>query len=77
LEYDCLREGHETPLAFCDAGLSVPDICRLDTRSNHCGKQRGPDLLYQNGGSVKQDYIRAAAWYRNAAEHVPDLGGAG
>jgi TPR repeat protein len=34
-------------------------------------------LLYQNGGSVKQDYIRAAAWYRNAAEHVPDLGGAG
>ena len=32
-----------------------------------CGGQEG----------VKQDFHLAAKWYRKAAEHVPDLGGAG
>lgn len=34
--------------------------------------------LYESGeGGLRQDYASAAEWYRRAAEHVPDLGGAG
>lgn len=33
--------------------------------------------MYEDGRGVKQDYALAAQWYRKAAEHVPDLGGAG
>lgn len=32
---------------------------------------------YEEGDSVEQDYAKAAFWYLRAAEHVPDLGGAG
>ena len=32
---------------------------------------------YQDGDGVEQDYALAAEWYRKAAEHVPNLGGAG
>jgi uncharacterized protein len=31
----------------------------------------------EDGEGVKQNYVLAAEWYRKAAEHVPDLGGAG
>ena len=33
--------------------------------------------MYENGEAVPQDYARAAYWYRKAAEHVLDFGGAG
>jgi hypothetical protein len=33
--------------------------------------------MYEDGEGVQQDYIEAAKWYRMAAEHVLDLGGAG
>jgi TPR repeat protein len=33
--------------------------------------------MYEDGEGAKQSYILAAKWYRRAAEHVPDLGGAG
>jgi hypothetical protein len=33
--------------------------------------------MYESGDGVEQDYSQAVAWYRRAAEHVPDLGGAG
>jgi len=33
--------------------------------------------MYADGEGVKQSYVLAAKWYRKAAEHVPDLGGAG
>jgi hypothetical protein len=33
--------------------------------------------MYEDGEGVKQSYVLAANWYRKAAEHVPDLGGAG
>jgi TPR repeat protein len=33
--------------------------------------------MYEDGEGVKQSYALAAKWYRKAAEHVPDLGGAG
>lgn len=32
---------------------------------------------YEVGEGVEQDYGKAAYWFRRAAEHVPDLGGAG
>ena len=32
---------------------------------------------YEDGDGVEQDYVLAAHWYRRAAEHVPNLGGAG
>lgn len=31
----------------------------------------------ETGDGVEQDFAQAAYWYRRAAEHVPDLGGAG
>lgn len=33
--------------------------------------------MYEEGEGVKQDYTLAAHWYLKAAEHLPDLGGAG
>jgi hypothetical protein len=33
--------------------------------------------MYEDGEGVRQNYVFAARWYRKAAEHVPDLGGAG
>jgi TPR repeat protein len=32
---------------------------------------------YEVGEGVEQDYAKAAYWFRRAAEHVPNLGGAG
>jgi len=46
-------------------------------------KQGQPDAqvtlgqMYENGESVPQDYGLAAYWYRKAADHTMDLGGAG
>jgi TPR repeat protein len=34
-------------------------------------------MRYELGDGVEQDYAKAAYWFRRAAEHVPDLGGAG
>ena len=34
-------------------------------------------LRYQLGDGVEQNYVQAAYWFRKAAEHVPNLGGAG
>jgi hypothetical protein len=33
--------------------------------------------MYEDGEGVRQDYTEAAKWYRMAAEHVSDFGGAG
>lgn len=46
-------------------------------------KQGQPDAqvtlgqMYEDGEGVPQDYRLAASWYRKAADHVVDLGGAG
>ena len=46
-------------------------------------KQGQPDAqvslgqIYENGEGVPQDYRLAAYWYRKAADHTMDLGGAG
>ena len=34
-------------------------------------------VRYQDGDGVEQNYVQAAYWFHKAAEHVPDLGGAG
>jgi TPR repeat protein len=34
-------------------------------------------VLYQDGDGVELNYVQAAYWFRKAAEHVPNLGGAG
>ena len=34
-------------------------------------------VRYQDGDGVEQNYVQAAYWFRKAAEHVPNLGGAG
>jgi TPR repeat protein len=34
-------------------------------------------VCYEFGEGVEQDYAKAAYWFRKAAEHVPNLGGAG
>ena len=34
-------------------------------------------VRYQDGDGVEQSYVQAAYWFRKAAEHVPNLGGAG
>jgi TPR repeat protein len=33
--------------------------------------------MYENGEGIPENYRVAAYWYRKAADHVPDLGGAG
>ena len=33
--------------------------------------------MYEDGEFVSQNYLLAAKWYRKAAEHVPNRGGAG
>jgi TPR repeat protein len=46
-------------------------------------KQDQPDAqvvlgqMYENGEGVPQDYVMAAYWYRKAADHTLNLGGAG
>jgi hypothetical protein len=34
-------------------------------------------VRYREGDGVEKNYVQAAHWFRNAAEHCPDLGGAG
>jgi TPR repeat protein len=49
----------------------------LSAAQDNADAENSLGKLHENGGGVKPDYILAAAWYRKAAEHVPDLGGAG
>ena len=39
--------------------------------------QVGVAQMYENGDGVPQNYPQAVTWYKKAAEHVPDRGGAG
>jgi len=32
--------------------------------------------MYEDGEGMRRNYALAAKWYRKAAQHVPDLGGA-
>jgi TonB family protein len=52
-------------------------------RFRKSAEQGNPDAqnalgqMYEDGRGLIQDYSLAAEWYRKAAEHEPDLGGAG
>ena len=50
---------------------------KLSAAQGDPGAQNSLGQMYENGRGVKQDYALAANWYRRAAEHVPNLGGAG
>lgn len=51
----------------------------LQRASEHGNPDAAVELgqLYEQGDGVAQDYAAAASFYREAAEQVPDLGGAG
>jgi hypothetical protein len=51
--------------------------CRKSAAKGNQDAQNELGRMYEDGEGVQQSYILAARWYRKAAEHVPDLGGAG
>ncbi len=63
--------------------FGTPDYKEAVSWILRSAKQGHPDAqdmlgqMYQKGEGVKQDYRMAAKWYRKAAQHVPNLGGAG
>jgi uncharacterized protein len=46
-------------------------------KQGHPEAQASLGQMYEDGEGVKQNYAMAAKWYRKAAEHAPNLGGAG
>ena len=50
---------------------------RESAAQGHPDAQVALGHMYADGEGVAQDWGIAAEWYRKAAEHVPDLGGAG
>jgi TPR repeat protein len=63
--------------------FGVTDKQEVLTWFNRAGEGGNPDAQaelgdhHQAGDGVEQNYALAAEWYRKAAEHVPNLGGAG
>lgn len=47
------------------------------TKRGHPDAQVTLGQMFEDGEGLPQDYAQAAKWYRKAAEHIPDLGGAG
>jgi uncharacterized protein len=45
----------------------------LAAAQNNADAENSLGKLCEDGRGVKPDYQLAAAWYRKAAEHVPDL----
>jgi TPR repeat protein len=59
---------------------NVPEALKWFRKSAAKGNpdaQNSLGQMYEDGEGVKHSYVLAAKWYRKAAEHVPDLGGAG
>ena len=53
------------------------DISHCYSKETQEGAQVSPGQMYENGEFVSQSYVLAAKWYRKAAEHVWNGGGAG
>ena len=51
--------------------------CRKSAKRGNADAQNELGRMYEEGEGIRQNYILAARWYRRAAEHLPDLGGAG
>ena len=59
---------------------NIPEALKWYRKSATSGNpdaQNELGRMYEDGEGVTQNYALAAKWYRQAAEHVPDLGGAG
>ena len=52
-------------------------LYRLSAKQGNPDAQVSLGQMYEDGEIVPQDYLEAAKWYRKAAEHFPNLGGAG
>ena len=52
-------------------------VIHSNERQGHPDAQTSLGQMYEDGEGVEQNYALAAEWYPKAAEHVPDLGGAG
>jgi TPR repeat protein len=69
--------------AFDDGWCGTPNLIeavkwyKLSAAQDNADAENSLGKLYEKGRGVKQDYVLAARWYRKAAEHVPDFGGAG
>jgi uncharacterized protein len=69
--------------AFEEHRFGVTDIQEALKWTKRAAEGDNPDAEvvlgehYKDGDGVEQNYALAAQWYRKAAEHVPDLGGAG
>ena len=60
--------------------VTTRNLCKWFLRAAKQGdvdSQVGVAQMYEDGDSVPQDYVQAVNWYKKAAEHVPDRGGAG
>jgi hypothetical protein len=57
-------------------GRSLEMVQEVSSKGNP-DAQDSLGQIYEDGGGVKNSYVLAAKWYHKAAEHVPDLGGAG
>jgi TPR repeat protein len=61
----------------------VRDFFSCQFAQRRAARQGGVDSqvsiaqMYEDGDGVPQNYAQAARWYKKAAEHVPDRGGAG
>jgi TPR repeat protein len=70
-------------VAFEDHWFGVTDTQEALKWTKRAAEGGNPDAEvtlgehYEDGDGVEQNYALAAQWYRKAAEHVPDLGGAG
>src|ERR1700751_2975817 len=59
--------------------LSLPhgSESRRTAEHDHVDSEAALGRCYEVGEGVEQNYHLAREWYRKAAEHVPNLGGAG
>lgn len=53
------------------------DLFLRAARQGDVDSQVSVAQMYEDGDVVPRDYVKAVYWYKKAAEHVPDYGGAG
>ena len=78
-----LGQHSERHLSMRTLPSQVRDFFSCQFAQRRAARQGGVDSqvsiaqMYEDGDWVPQNYAQAARWYKKAAEHVPDRGGAG